>query len=720
MFAQAWALHNQGRLEESRILYEQLLQVQPDHFDALHMLGVLAVQMGRTADGVALMSRAISINAHHAAAHYNLGVAFKALGQLESALRSYAFAIALQGDYVDALYNRSVVLQELERWQDALASYREVLAIEPRHAPAHLNRGNVLRQLGQLDAALCCHDAAIALLPNDPAAHYNRGVVLQDLMLYTAALASYDRAIALGAGFAEVFYNRGNTLQALHLHREAVLSFDQAIALKPDEVGMHVNRGNSLQAVQLYPAAQTSYGRALMLQPDFEFLAGLRLHMKMQVCDWGNFESECALQVSRLERDEKVAPPFCILALTSSLALQKKAALAWVQTKCPSSDLLSPFCKRPQGKKIRIGYFSADFYAHATAHLTAGLFEKHDKSRFEIFAFSWGSGPNDAVRQRLVAAFDAFVDVEKRSDREVAMLARVLEIDIAVDLKGFTTHARPGIFAMRAAPIQVNYLGYPGTMAASYMDYVLADRVVIPESSRSFYSEKIAYLPGSYQVNDDQRVISDRVFTRAELGLPPAGFVFACFNSNYKISPAIFDVWMRLLQRVDGSVLWLFESHADAARNLRHEAMSRGVDAERLVFAKPMPVAEHLARHRLADVCLDTLPCNAHTTASDALWAGLPVLTCMGESFASRVAASLLYAVELPELVTSRLEDFEALAIELALHPYQLKAIREKLAQKRLTAALFSTLQSTRNLEAAFAKMFERHLADLPPRNFSV
>jgi predicted O-linked N-acetylglucosamine transferase (SPINDLY family) len=369
---------------------------------------------------------------------------------------------------------------------------------------------------------------------------------------------------------------------------------------------------------------------------------------------------------------------------------------------------------------MRIGYFSSDCHDHATMFLMAGLFEEHDRTRFEVTVFSFGLASQDAMRQRLLAGVERFIDVREKSDQEVVALARSLELDIAVDLKGFTSGARTELFALRVAPIQVSYLGYPGTMGVPYMEYLIADHTLIPAPSRVHYSEKVVYLPDSYQVNDSRRAIAARVFTREQVGLPAQGFVFCCFNNSYKILPAVFDVWMRLLQRVPGSVLWLLQDNAGAMQNLYQEAQRRGVDPSRLVFATRLGHSEHLSRQRLADLFLDTLPYNAHTTASDALWSGLPVLTCMGESFAARVGASLLKAVGLPELISENLAQYEALAVQLASQPQRLAALRERLAANRATAALFDTRRFTRNLERAYAQILQRHRDGLPPDHIEV
>ena len=393
--------------------------------------------------------------------------------------------------------------------------------------------------------------------------------------------------------------------------------------------------------------------------------------------------------------------------------LHRQASAIFAHYQYPANGALGPIAKYPKEQKIRVGYYSADFHNHATGYLMAELIELHDHHRFECIGISFGPKHHDQMQLRLEQSFDQFIDASAMSDIQIAQLSRELKIDIAVDLKGFTQHCRTGIFAYRAAPIQVNYLGYPGTMAAEYMDYLIADKVLIPEQSQGAYSEKIVYLPHSYQVNDRQRVISDKVFTRAELGLPEQGFVFCCFNNNFKILPAMFESWMRILKAVEGSVLWLYQDNEGAVDNLKKEAKARGVDPDRIIFAKRLPLEEHLARHRQADLFIDAFPYNAHTTASDALWAGLPVLTLMGQSFAGRVAASLLTAIGLPELITTTPAAYEALAIELAKSPEKLTALKQKLSNNRLTTPLFNTPQFTQDLERAYVQMYERYQADL-------
>jgi predicted O-linked N-acetylglucosamine transferase (SPINDLY family) len=458
------------------------------------------------------------------------------------------------------------------------------------------------------------------------------------------------------------------------------------------------------------------------LDPEYSYLQYEILHLQMLICDWMNWESHIRDLRKKIQLGLETSSPFAILSKLESISLQLRAAQTYAQINHPSNPVLGAISPHPASAKIRLGYFSANFHNHPVAFLMAGLFESHDRNKFETIAFSFGPDANsaaDTMRPRLKAAFDQFIDVRGMGDLDVAQLARKMGIDIAVDLMGFTEDGRHGIFAARAAPVQVNYLGYPGTMGSEYMDYLIADKQLIPESARHGYTEKIAYLP-CFQANDRKRKISDRLFTREELGLPQSGFVFCCFNNNYKITPNTFDGWMRILERVDGSVLWLNADSGAADDNLRREAAARGVDAARLIFAKRLSVPDYLARYRIADLFLDTLPYNAGTTASDALWAGLPVLTCTGEAFASRMAASLLSAVDLPELITSTQAVFEAVAVELASHPARLDDIKRKLQHNRLITPLFDTQLFTKHIEATFFKMHQLSQDGILPQHLEI
>jgi predicted O-linked N-acetylglucosamine transferase (SPINDLY family) len=413
--------------------------------------------------------------------------------------------------------------------------------------------------------------------------------------------------------------------------------------------------------------------------------------------------------------------PLSFLAIPSRSADQFTCAKIYTADRFPDFPVPLWQGERYSHQRIRVAYLSADLRNHPVAVLTAGLFERHDRSRFETIAISLGVNTPDPMRERLKTAFDQFFDVKIKNDREIAALVRDMEIDIAVDLGGFTDDARPIVFAQRPAPVQVNYLGYAGTLGQNYWDYIIADRFVIPENCHENYAEKVVYLPDSYMANDDSRKISSPTPSRREAGLPDNGFVFCCFNNNFKITPNVFDIWMRLLREVEGSVLWLSAANSSVANNLRREAEKRGISAERLIFAPRVQLNEdHLARLRLAGMFLDTVYYNAHATASDALWAGLPVITCPGQTFASRVAGSLLNTVGLPELVTQSLADYEALALKLARDPELLAAIKQKLARQRASYPLFNTERFTRHMEAAYTAMWQRYQQGEPPQSFAV
>jgi predicted O-linked N-acetylglucosamine transferase (SPINDLY family) len=708
------------------------LQCAEQHFHR----GNALMQSGQLAAALASYGEAIAIKERFAEAHFNSGVVLKALNQPQSALASYDRAIAIKPDFTAAHFNRGVALQELQDFRAALAAYDDTVRFQADHAAAYCNRGIVLEQLGQWPAALASLNRAVEIDPALGEAFFNRGNVQRKLRRFDAALSSYNHAIALDFRQAGAFYNRGNLLRDLGMLDAALRSYDQAIVVRGDYAEAYANRGNVLCDAKRYESAVSSYDAVLARNPDFRFLAGQRRHAKMQICDWTGFDADVAELGMRIERGEAASPPYHWLALSGSARLQRQAAETWVREQYPADASLPAFTTAaaiprraaiPRGaavalpEKIRIGYFSADFRQHAVSILAAELIETHDRTRFEITAFAFGPASEDAMRRRLAGAFDRFIEVQDRSDREIALLARELRIDIAVDLGGFTSHCRPGIFALRAAPLQVNFLGYPGTLGAPYMDYLLADPILIPESCRAHYHEQILYLPDSVLPHDSGQRIAAPGPTRRQAGLPEAGFVFCCFNHAAKITPDTFAGWMRILSAVPGSVLWLSAAHSTAQSNLRREAAQRGIEPQRLIFAPRLDsLPEHLARQRLADLFLDTLPYNAHSTASDALWGGLPVLTQLGESFAGRVAGSLLTAIGLPELITSTPQQYEALAIALAAEPQRLAHIRERLAQNRLTAPLFDTRRHTRNLEAAFTQIHARHQAGSPPAHTAV
>ncbi len=740
-------LRDLGRHVSALSCYERALAIQPDYADAHYNRAVVLQELGRPVEALENYDRAIALKRDYASAWNNRGATLRALGRLDEALASHERAIAIRTDYAEAHNNRGVALQELARLDEALVSYDRAIALRPQHAEAHSNRGAVLRKLERFEEALESYDRAIAMRPDYPEAYNGRGVVLKELERFEDALASYDRAIAIKPDYTEACTNRGAALRGLRRYaealasleralqidpchadayanqgavltelksfREALASYDRALALKEDLAG-YVAQGFILHELKRSEEAVAAYRRALALAPDGGFLLGALRHVRMQLCDWTELDGDMERITAGIESDRPIARPFNVLSLIDSPRLQRKASEIMARIEFSPRRKPVPLISHSRHDRIRLGYFSADLHNHAVTVLTAELFESHDRSRFDITAFSLGANVRDESRKRIEPAFERFLWLGAQSDREVVELSRRMEIDIAVDLGGYTGDARPRIMALRAAPIQVSYLGYLGTMGADFMDYLIADPVIVPPEAREHYSEKIAYLP-SYQVNDTKRAIADKTFTRAELGLPETGFVFCCFNASYKITPDVFGGWMRALAAVPDSVLFLLGGNAVTERNLRQAAASHGVSPQRLVFGGRLGSAEYLARYRAADLFLDTSPYNAGTTASDALFAGLPVLTRIGNSFAARVAASVLTAVGLPELIAGDGAEYEHLAVELATRPERLATIRRKLAENRASCALFDTPTLTRKLESLYTRMYERHLAGLPP-----
>jgi predicted O-linked N-acetylglucosamine transferase (SPINDLY family) len=629
-------------------------------------------QSGRLTEAEPLYRQILRARPKHPEARHYLGVLRFQQGRTKEALDLIAVVLAANADYAEAHYNYGNILAALNRHADALASYERATALEPNYAEAHHNRGNALFTLRRLDEAIVSYDRALAIEPRYIGAWNSRGTALKELKRHAEALDCYEKVLALVPDEPNALYCRGNALKEIKRHEESLLSYDKARKLLPE----HPDKFGGLDSA-------------------------------LAACDFARTDAIASGLNADLQAGKASVTPFTLVGFCDDPALHLKAARNFAAERIPVRPAPLWNGEIYRHDRIRIAYVSTDLQAHATAFLMAELFELHDRSRFEVHAFSSGPDDGGAMRRRIAKACDHFHDVAGENDAEIARRMRLVEIDIAVDLKGFTQDSRPEIFGYRPAPIQVAYLGYPGTIGADLLDYILADETVAPLEHAPFYSEKIVHLPDCYQVNDRKRAIAEHTPSRQEAGLPDAGFVFCCFNNNYKIRKPIFDIWMRLLREVPGSVLWLLRDTEAAERNLRSEALAHGIDPARLVFAGRVALDEHLARQRLAGLFLDTLPYNAHTTASDALWAGLPIVTCQGDAFAGRVAASLLKAVGLPELITHTLDDYEALALRLARDPAMLQRIRETLARNRLTYPLFDTDRFRCGIEAAYLRMWE-------------
>jgi len=651
---------------------------------------------------------------------YNLiGVANAGLGNPEIAIGSFSKAIKLKPDYAEVYSNLGAVFKDLGRYKEAISSFANAIKLAPTDADSYYNLGNLFKDACAYEKAAASYRKAIQHRADYAWAHNNLGTVLRELGRREEAVVSYTKAVSLKPDYAQAHNNLGNVLNEIGRYEDAAVSHASAIQLQPDLAEAHSNLGNDLKSLGRLDEAIASYGVALQYKPDFEDARVRMLHQQACICDWKAIRSGAA-SIADLGVSKNEVVPFSMLSLEDHPARHLKRSQLYAEKMFQIPDM--PVFARPDVKpeRLRIGYFSADFHNHAIMFLMVKLFELHDSEKFVIHAYSYGVDSNDGMRNRLLAAVDVFHDVSDLSDRDVAKLCRSEGIDIAVDLTGYTQDSRSGIFGFRPAPVQINYLGYPGSMGAPFIDYILADELVIPAEQRKHYSEEIIYLPHSYQVNDSAREISDEPVSRAAEGLPETGFVFCCFNNNYKISSREFDIWMRLLLQVEGSVLWLLKPNQLAKQNLRREAKNRGVDPERIIFAHKAQQADHLARHRLADLFLDTFNYNAHTTASDALWAGLPVITKMGESFSARVAGSLLNAIGVPELITCSEASYEQLSLELALKPQKLAALKEKLAANRLTTALFDTGKFAEHIEDAYQLVYQRYIDGKVPETIFV
>jgi predicted O-linked N-acetylglucosamine transferase (SPINDLY family) len=760
LFSQALVWQQRGDLAQAEAVCETLLRSQPGHVDAWHLRGLLACQRGELERGIDFIRESLRLNPRQPAASANIGAALLQLKRADEALEQYDVALAQPPGSAATHFGRATALLELDRTDEALAAFDCALALLPTLLPALVGRGRALHRLQRREEASACYQRALTLAPDDADALFHRGDLWFDLRRYEAALTDYQRVLRGGRESVEVLNNCGNALLALSRHAQALTHFERAIALRPELPAAHCNRANvfmelgrlgeamagyeaALRCSPDFPAAldnlglasltaelpdqaAQAYTRLLQVAPDFELARSNVFHARGMCCDWSEYEADRDAVLRQVASDQLVHP-FVLLAATDTPAQQLRCARHYFAARCEGSDAggrgavtVAPVgaATIPVDRRVRIGYVSADLREHAVSYLMAGVFEQHDRARFETFAFSLSPAEISATGERVRQAFDHFEDVSGRSDAEIATLMRACEIDIAIDLMGYTRKARPGVFARRAARVQVSYLGYPGTLGAPLVDYLVADDFVIPPAARPHYAEQVVYLPDCFQANDDRRVIGPTP-ARADCGLPESGTVLCSFNNSYKLSPLMFDIWMRLLQNVPGSVLWLLGERLTQA-NLRREAAARGVDPERLVFAAQLPYAQHLGRLRQADLFLDTMPYNGGTTASDALYVGVPVLTCAGQAFATRMAGSLLRALQLPELITHSLAEYEHRALELARDPGQLRILRAALMEQERRRALFDSARRCRQLEQAFLIMHERASAGQAPTAFAV
>jgi predicted O-linked N-acetylglucosamine transferase (SPINDLY family) len=742
--------------------FEKAISIKPDFVNAFYNCGNAFLALRKFNEAVICYEKAISSNPYYAEAYINRGKAFQELKQFKAAIESYDKAISIKPNYPEAFYNKANVLQELGEFEAAVKSYDKAIVLDPGYAEAFSNRGNALISLGHLDAAIASFDDALAIKSDFAHAFYNRGYVLQLLKHYVDAIESYEKAIIYAPSFSEAYLNRGISLQKLRRFDDAIASYDRAIYIKPDYPEAYSNRGTTLHERKLYALAIDSFEKSIALKPDFadgfynrsnalralkkfdlevesldsaftfnpgfEYILGKRLNARLYICKWQDLSKDLATCESEIALLKPVTTPFIALLLFDKPELHYLSSLILTRSKHPKNPQLGDIIKSTGRSKLRIGYYSADLHYHPVPIWLVALLENHDKSKFELFAFSFRNDINDPMRARLEAVFDHFIAVDRMSDLEVTKLSRQLGIDIAIDLNGHTADGRPDIFAARAAPIQVSHIGFPSTMGAEYIDYFICDEYSVPENSKQYFTEKMAYVPCPYTY-DRKRQVSKEPLRRADFGLPESAFVFTCQNGCQKIGTEVFGTWMDILKAIPEGVLWLLEPHPTAVENLRKEAQARGVKDERLIFTgrevvkveqEEARIARYLASYKLADLFLDTWPYNAGTTAVDALWAGLPVLTKVGRAFVARMAASFLTALEVEELITDTAQKYKELAIELATDTEKLSLIKQKIQVNIEKTALFDTADNTRSIESAYLEMYRRHQADLPPEHLSI
>jgi protein O-GlcNAc transferase len=710
-----------GRDSEAISVFNHILSMDQRAADAWQGRGTALRKLKRYGEAIAAHEQALAIDPNHAQSWMGLGNVFSNLRRHEDAIAAFDKALAIKPDLAEAHYGRGNVFFMLKRYRDADSEYERALSVNPDLAQAWAGRGNVLAALSRPAEAAVAYDKALTINASCLEGWVGRGSICRMHRQYENALDAYNKALAFEPSLAEAWCGCGNALSGLRRHDEAMAAYEKALAIEPASAEAWFDCGILFESLGRFDDAKIYFCNAISLDPNAKFVLGHFVHTRMQICEWRDLAEDTARLISGVQAGECVAEPFALLSTDATAADQLRCSQIYIANQAFARANPSWQGRKYRHDRVRVAYVSANFREHPVAFLMAGLFERHDRSRFETFAISLSPDEPSEMRERLRGAFDGFVDVSQRSDGDVVELLSEMEIDIAVDLMGYTRDSRTNIFACRPSPIQVNYLGYPSTIGADFIDYVIADKIVLPFDQQPQYAERIVHLPDCYLVNDAARSISPQAPSRANAGLPEQGFVFCCFNSSYKISLPIFEVWMRLLARIDGSVLWLSQVNDCAARNLRTEASDRGVDPGRLIFARRVSsIADHLARQQLADLFVDTLPYNAHSTASDALWGGLPVLTCAGHTFAGRVAASLLNAVGLPELVTNSLEEYETLAVELANDRERLQMIRHKLQANRLTYPLFDTDGFRRHIEVAYLNMWEMWQRGEAPRAFAV
>lgn len=728
-FEKALQYHQSGQLHKAEELYNAIISVNPNHSDSLHLLGVIAFQTGKNVQAVNLIKKAIKYNPDNPVYYNNLGNVHRDCDNLKEANLSYQKALDIKPDYAEAHYNLGTLFKDQREWDNAMSSYRKALEIDPGLAEVYNNMGNVLKKQRKSIEAISCFQKAVEVRPNFTEAHNNMGNMLREQGKPDEAIACYQKALETKSNLAVVYNNMGNALKDKGMFTEAIDSFHKSQKIKPGLAESYNNLGNVYQEQGETKEAISCFQKALEIKPDSaEAFSGL-FHQLQRVCDWQKREDMTPKLIDFTAKDiekgiKTKEPPFAYLAREINLPGNYLVSRSWshyISVIMSTLEIKFSFEGRSTRKsKIVIGYLSNDFQDHPISHLMLSMFGLHNKDEFEIVCYSYGDDDGSYYRERILQDCDKFVDIRNLDHVDSAKRIYEDRVDILVDLKGYTKGGRMEISALRPAPIQIRYLGLAGTTGSRFFDYILTDSIITPKSHAQYYSENFAYLPHCYQINDNTQAISNKDWKKADFGLPEDSFVFCSFNQGYKIGPEMFNTWMNILRQVPEGVLWLQRENEIVEKNLKREAEGRGVKPERLIFTERMPKDQHLGRLKLADMALDTQIVNGAATTSDALWAGVPVITLQGGSFASRMSSSILTALGMSELITQTLEEYESLVVGMACNHDKLKEIRRKISKNRLEGPLFDTPKFVRNLENAYKEMWKVFVAGERPRQIEI
>ena len=677
-FKEAATLFQKGQIEKAENICTEIRRNDPKNFNNLNLLSIIFFQKKKFEDALKILKESIKINPKQAEANNNLGLMLMKLKKYNDAISYYKKAIEINDRFTDAYNNIGITYKELGIFNKAIFYWKKVIEIQPKNFQAYNNIGNIYLEENKNDLAIQFYDNALSLNKNFYLAYFNRGIALQKQEKLNESIDSFSEAIKLNSKYSEAYYNRGNSYRDINK-----LDF-----------------------------ALSDYLSAFKIKPDLQNLFGNIFATKNNLCDWKNYNENLSYLEEQILNDKSIMSPFTSLSTFNSTKIQNKVAKIHLSTKFGdiNANNYNNFSnKNKKNEKIKIGYFSSDFKKHAMSHLLAGMFENHDKSNFEIYGFLLTKIKKDEMTDRIANSFDHFIDVSKKTVKEISEISRSLKIDIAIDLMGYTKSNRFQIFLEKCAPIQINYLGYSATSGSNALNYIIADHTLIDNDDKKEFSENIIYMPHTFMPNDFKNIKLQNNLNRKDFGLSDNSFVFCCFNKQYKFTPVLFDIWMDLLKEVEKSSLWLLVNNNQTVKNLIKETEKRNVDPNRVIFARGQPLEQHLSRHSLADLFLDTFPYGAHTTCGDALWSGLPVLTLKGNTFASRVSSSLLKAINLEELITNSLDEYKSLAISLAKNPKKLIEIKKKLIINKDKTPLFDTKNYTKNLEAAYKSVYKRY-----------